>query len=298
MKLFLSWSGDESKNTAERLKTWLILLFPSLEIWISSRDLVAGDRWHDQLSKELELTDFGIICLNAENSKSPWVLYEAGALSKSVDQGRIIPLLTGLNFADAPDPLKHFQAVKENREGLKEIIRAISVAMPENHRDDAALDTLFELLFDHYDNSEALTTGDSIPAQHGKPIVKFLRANGLIVEIDNVPVTLTEREYVAYFFLCFRSSENQPSIPYYKAVPPELMDWLLSIEGVFSHGGLREWRHQIEHYGGFEEFQRTVSSIRRKFRKLDIDHIEDAILPQRGRIGVVITLEQDILSSH
>jgi hypothetical protein len=63
MKVFLSWSGDTSKAIASALHDWLRFVFPEVIWWMSDRDIQAGQRWADELDRQLEATNFGILCL-------------------------------------------------------------------------------------------------------------------------------------------------------------------------------------------------------------------------------------------
>src|SRR5579859_5009320 len=98
MKIFISWSGESSRKIAIALKEWLPDVFVLLDTatWMSEHDIDAGARWAHRLSQVLEEAKFGIICLTRENQKSPWVLFEAGALAKSVQESRVIPYLIGM----------------------------------------------------------------------------------------------------------------------------------------------------------------------------------------------------------
>ncbi len=64
-------------------------------------------------------TDFGILCLTRENLEQPWILFEAGALAKRVqDNARVVPyLIDDISFAELDPPLGLFQANKSDREG-------------------------------------------------------------------------------------------------------------------------------------------------------------------------------------
>jgi hypothetical protein len=90
MKIFLSWSGEKSRIVASALSQWLPSLVPTTKPWMSEQ-IRAGDRWESELVKELKNTDCGVLCLTAENLQSPWLNFEAGALSKAVDKSRVIP---------------------------------------------------------------------------------------------------------------------------------------------------------------------------------------------------------------
>ncbi len=81
MKVFISWSGDESRQIAEALRDWLATLSESVEPYMSARDNEAGVRWNSVISGELERSDFGILCVTPTNLQAPWLLFEAGALS-------------------------------------------------------------------------------------------------------------------------------------------------------------------------------------------------------------------------
>jgi hypothetical protein len=89
MMIFISWSGARSAHIAKALKECLSDIFPSeyLEIWLSE-EIEAGKRWSEEISKKLEEANFGILCLTLENFNQPWILFEAGAISKVVSKGR------------------------------------------------------------------------------------------------------------------------------------------------------------------------------------------------------------------
>src|SRR5258708_25766630 len=65
--------------------------FRGLDGWISREDLAAGTFWSESLQKELDGFDAAILCLTPENTRSPWMLFEAGALMKATDTSRVIP---------------------------------------------------------------------------------------------------------------------------------------------------------------------------------------------------------------
>ncbi|MFF2501131.1 hypothetical protein [Peribacillus sp. NPDC058075] len=63
MKVFLSWSGEYSKNIALILKEWLPLVIQTLEPYVSSEDIRKGSRWSASIGQELEVSNYGILCL-------------------------------------------------------------------------------------------------------------------------------------------------------------------------------------------------------------------------------------------
>jgi TIR domain len=126
MKLFISWSGERSHLLAQTLHGWLPLVLHYVKPWLSEADVAAGERWAQAVANELETSNFGIICVTPENLGSPWVLFEAGALAKSMQGAKVIPLLFDLEFSDITGPLAQFQAKKVERGGLVEVINSIN----------------------------------------------------------------------------------------------------------------------------------------------------------------------------
>lgn len=126
MKVFISWSGERSKAIAEALHNWLPLVLHYVTPWLSQADIEAGQRWAEQVAKELEGCNFGILCVTKENVASPWVLFEAGALAKSMQESRVIPLLLDLEFRDITGPLAQFQAKKFDKVGFSEAVFSLN----------------------------------------------------------------------------------------------------------------------------------------------------------------------------
>jgi hypothetical protein len=124
--VFLSWSGDGSKQVAEVLHEWLPVALQSIKPFLSSEDLRKGGRWLADLHGELAKESFGILCLTPSNLTAPWILYEAGALSKSLTESHVAPLLIGVKPSDLPDPLKQFNAVTSDRTDFKRLLKNIN----------------------------------------------------------------------------------------------------------------------------------------------------------------------------
>ncbi len=91
MKVFIPWSGEVSERVAIALREWLPLVVHEAEPYVSSEDIAKGKRWPMELGERLEEIGFGIICLTPSNLSSPWIHFEAGALSKSLDESQVAP---------------------------------------------------------------------------------------------------------------------------------------------------------------------------------------------------------------
>lgn len=166
MKVFISWSGTRSQSVAQSLKDWMPLVLHYVEPWLSEADVAAGERWAQALAKELESCNFGIICVTRENVASPWVLFEAGSLAKSLQGSKVIPLLLDLEFSEIGGPLAQFQAKKLDMDGVNEVLHSLNQAA-QHPVPEARAKQLFDALWPQF-NSQIAT----IPKQpaSAKPI--------------------------------------------------------------------------------------------------------------------------------
>lgn len=132
MKVFLSWSGDAERQFALFLREWLQLVVQAVKPWMSDKDIAKGSLSMAELGGALEGTSFGIVVLSAANQHSPWINFEAGAISKSVGQAKVIPLLLDLAKTDVTGPLSQFQAVDAGeRTEVLALLDAVNAALPE-----------------------------------------------------------------------------------------------------------------------------------------------------------------------
>jgi hypothetical protein len=53
--------------------------------------------------------------MTEENLTSPWIMFEAGAISKVVEEGLVCPIVFGINKTDLVGPLASFQAIASQR---------------------------------------------------------------------------------------------------------------------------------------------------------------------------------------
>lgn len=129
MKIFISWSGDKSKAVAEALHPWLRRVIHQSDPWISSRDIEQGARWSDELSHQLQEACIGIIILTRENISAPWMLFEAGALAKTLKRTFVCPYLLDLTYSELQGPLAQFQASKANETDTRKLVQTINKAL-------------------------------------------------------------------------------------------------------------------------------------------------------------------------
>ena len=110
MKVFLSWSGHKSHQVALVLRDWLPSVIQSIMPYVSSEDIDKGARWSTDIAKELEDSTYGILCVTKENLEAPWLLFEAGALSKMMDKSSVCPFIFDLKRAEVKGPILQFQS--------------------------------------------------------------------------------------------------------------------------------------------------------------------------------------------
>ena len=92
MRVFISWSGELSRSMARALAEWLEDVLPQVDTWMSDEEIPSGARWNDVLANALDEMNFGILCVTGANHKAPWLMFEAGALAKSVKTAKLVPL--------------------------------------------------------------------------------------------------------------------------------------------------------------------------------------------------------------
>jgi hypothetical protein len=140
--VFISWSGNRSRHVARALRDWLPMVIQAARPFMSKADIDKGSRWHIELASALEVTKVGIICLTPENSSAPWLLFESGALSKTIDRGTRVCtyLLAGLQPQQVVPPLGDFQATKaekdETRQMLQDVNKALGLPISEQTLND------------------------------------------------------------------------------------------------------------------------------------------------------------------
>jgi hypothetical protein len=193
MKVFISWSGERSQLLAQALHGWLPLVLHYVQPWLSEADVSAGDRWAQAIAKELETSNFGIICVTPENVGSPWVLFEAGALAKSMQGTKVIPLLFSLEFSDISGPLAQFQAKKFERSGLAEVMHSINQSATEPIPEDRARQ-LFTALWPELEKQLATIPAEAPSEKHMRPAHEILEE--LVTGVRGLDVRFRDLESV------------------------------------------------------------------------------------------------------
>jgi TIR domain len=142
--IFVSWSGDRSRQLAREFKWWLPRILSSVRPWMSESDIHKGDRWSEQVGRQLRDHRIGIICVTPENMASEWLLFEAGALSKTFGEGRVCPVLLGIQPKELEGPLTQFQATVFDREEMFALAESLNRELGDDRADDPVLRDAFD----------------------------------------------------------------------------------------------------------------------------------------------------------
>jgi predicted nucleotide-binding protein len=129
---------------AAALRDWLPGVLQSIEPWLSSEDTPLGSRWATDIALVLQNVDVGILCLTRENLNSPWLLYEAGALSKRLKGSLLCPYTLDLSPSDILGPLAQFQCAQANREDTYQLLRTLNSFGSKTQLSDSVLERVFE----------------------------------------------------------------------------------------------------------------------------------------------------------
>lgn len=151
MQIFISWSGEKSRQIAEVFRHWLPEVIQLVRPYFTPDDVVKGQRWAADIAENLQTSQFGLFCLTADNLAAPWLLFEAGAVSKDSRNGKVCPLLFGVDSSQLSGPLLQFQATPYSKAEVFKFMKAVnaetSLPLTEVH-----LERAFERCWDELDH--------------------------------------------------------------------------------------------------------------------------------------------------
>ena len=99
----------------------------------------------------MENSDVGIIFLTKENLAEPWILFEAGSLSKNLDSSKVCTLLFEIDSTDLKGPLTTFQNTRFDKNDFKKLVKSINNS-GDSKLDDSTLDKAFDKWWDDLDS--------------------------------------------------------------------------------------------------------------------------------------------------
>jgi TIR domain len=146
MRVFISWSGEPSRLIAKALDGWLESVVQHVDAWMSDEEIGSGQRWNEAIAHSLDETDLGIVCVTRANQHAPWLIFEAGAVAKSVKKGRVVPLYIDLLSTDITGPLEAFQGRSLDENGVRRLVHDLNEAA-EKKMPKERLDAVFNAMW-------------------------------------------------------------------------------------------------------------------------------------------------------
>lgn len=147
MKVFLSWSGITSHKTAIIFRDWLPSVIQSIVPYVSSEDIDKGARWSTDIAQELEDSSFGILCVTKENFHAPWLTFEAGALSKTMEKASVSPFLFDIKRSEVSGPILQFQSTIFEKEDIRKLISSLNRACATENLSEERLEKAFSVWY-------------------------------------------------------------------------------------------------------------------------------------------------------
>jgi hypothetical protein len=154
IKVFISWSGDQSMALAKSLTRYLPSIVPDAEPFFSS-GITGGTMWINEIAEQVKTADYGIICFTNENAKSPWINFEAGALWKGIGGTPVCPILID-TLSDQNGPISIFQSKKFNIDDMRSICQLLGQKTEmDPRRVDINFETFWPKLYQDVQNDMA-----------------------------------------------------------------------------------------------------------------------------------------------
>ncbi len=145
MKVFISWSGDQSREIADIIHKWLPATLQATKPYFSPDDVSKRVRWSTDLFSELNDCHVGLIIITPENQASQWLMFESGALAKNLVSSKVAPLVFGMDMADLTGPLAHFQAAVFDKQEMLRVVKMINSELGDRALDAGVLQDVFNM---------------------------------------------------------------------------------------------------------------------------------------------------------
>jgi hypothetical protein len=91
--------------------------------------------------------------LTPENLESPWILFEAGALSKQQKSSHVCTFLFDIEPVNIREPLAQFQATKAQKDDIEKLIQTINRACGDTGLNEGKLRDTFDVWWPHLEKS-------------------------------------------------------------------------------------------------------------------------------------------------
>jgi len=206
MQIFISWSGEKSKQIGEAFRHWLPEVIQSVEPYFTPDDVAKGQRWAADIAQSLHSSQFGLFCLTSENLTAPWLLFEAGAVSKDSRNGKVCPLLFGVDPAQLAGPLLQFQATPYSEEEVFKFMKAVN-ADTKTPLDEVKLSRAFNRCWSELDEKiqrilDAEVEDESPPPRTMQDMVE--ETLSIVRSISQQPATLADDDSINHWLVVWQ----------------------------------------------------------------------------------------------
>lgn len=232
MKVFISWSGELSQNIAKELSEWLPSIIQSIDVFYSPDDIKKGENWDSRLTNELQDSKYGIVCLTPENVLAPWIHFEAGALSKTLDS-KVSTLMINVVTSDIQGPLSRFQATKLEKEDFYQLLENINEASdsPINEKVlQKSFDAIWDKMYENINNiiKEGASKKKDVAQQNKdrsvvlEEILQLIRKQDAIISNPEKLLPIDYFEYVCRSIAVYKS-RSEDIIDFIDRISTELI---------------------------------------------------------------------------
>lgn len=272
-KIFISWSGDNSKEIAKKLKTTLekdIFGGSGLDCFVSDVGIASGDDWWNKIKKELKQCKLGIVCITKENLKAPWIFFESGAMIAR--DLRVVPLLINCSIKSLKDtPLSNKNMVDfHNRDKFVKMVREINDFLNLTTSTDEILDKLSK---DAYENLKITLD----------PILKKLKAMRVFNEKYIYPSQVSTVNLDTMYISAPMSSLEETE--YYA-----LRKFLVSLKSPLQNMGFTEIYCPLYEKDDYNNFDGNTKAIKENFVKLKQVDTMIVIFPKPTPSSVLVEI--------
>src|SRR5262249_26921381 len=105
--------------------------------------------------------------MTEDSLTSPWIMFEAGAISKVVGEARVCPIVFGIAKTDLVGPLAMFQAIEFNKVEFRQLLTTINNAAKEAALPERNLDEAFNMWWPELERKVAAISSAAQPANSG-----------------------------------------------------------------------------------------------------------------------------------
>jgi hypothetical protein len=203
MLVFISWSGEKSRYVAERLRDWLPAVLQQVDPWVSSEDIRKGLRWNLEIALNLQKASFGIICITKDNRNEPWILYESGALAKTLETTHICPYLIDIKPTELEGPLTQFQAARANELDTKKLLHSINETLGDQALSNEQIERSFNkwwpelnIAMQNIPNVNTINVNPRSERSLLEEVLELVRRKDLDNNPKTIPLVTTRSEYL------------------------------------------------------------------------------------------------------